>query len=117
MQRGFAAGANVAHEAFGYCARDGWVVGVCAVGQEDFEDAVIDDVVGLAEGCVEGGLAVLWVGVIDVGALLEEEFAETPVAVECGADEVEVVAERGEGGSLSEQEFDGAYVAVVGTVL
>jgi hypothetical protein len=56
------------------------------------------------------------VGAIGVGALLQQELCQAPVAVEASTIEAEIVAERAKGCAVGEQVADGADIAVVGAM-
>jgi hypothetical protein len=51
---------------------------------------------------------------VRIGAVLEQEFAELPVAMEGGRIEPEILAKRLEPFSMRDQETDGADIAEIG---
>lgn len=60
-----------------------------------------------------------WSGVsplagVHVRTVLDKEFAETPVSVEAGGVQIEVMTERGQIGTARKKKPDGADVAVIG---
>jgi hypothetical protein len=116
VQRSFALGAAIAHEAAGFDAGAGGDVGIGAGGDEHAQDEVVGEPIGSAQGRVERGFAGIRFRVIYVCSLLEEEFAEPPVAVEAGAVEAQIFAEGSESGSAAQKKFDGADVPVIGAV-
>jgi hypothetical protein len=95
----------------------GRTVGIGTVREQDTHDAIVRGALGSAEGVMQWRLATVGGCGVGIGALLEQELRETPVAVETGAAEAEVVAERVERRTIREQMPDGADIAVVGTVL
>ena len=117
VQRGFAACADVAHEAAGLHTRFGGAVGIGAVGKKHTHDAIVRDALGGAERGVQRRLACVWIGVIGVGALLQQELREPPVTMEAGSVEAEVAAERTDRCAVCQQMADGADVAIIGAVL
>lgn len=66
---------------------------------------------------MEGRFARFGFGTVDVGAALDEELAELPVAVEARGRKAEIVAERVDGSAIGQKEFNGADVAVVRAML
>lgn len=112
----FALGAAVAHEAPCFDAGAGGDVGIGSGGDEHAQDEIVIEAIGSAEGGVERGFTCVGFRVVYVRSLLEEEFAEPPVAVEAGRVEAEIFAEGSESGAVGEKKFDGADVPVVGAV-
>jgi hypothetical protein len=66
---------------------------------------------------VERSFPCAGLGVVDICALLEKEFAETPMAMVGGVVETEVVAKRTEGAATREKESDSADVSIIGAML
>ena len=113
VERGFAPGANVAHEGSGFDARLGGAVGIGAVSEQDSHDILLREA-GRGDGGVKRGFEGLGLGEVGIGSLLEEKLAELPVSVEGGSVETKVVSQRVNRFAAGEEESDGADVAVIG---
>ena len=65
---------------------------------------------------MQWGLASVGVGVIHVCALLDQEFAQAPVAVKAGAIQPKIFSKGRKRRATQEQVLDRAHVAVIRTV-
>ncbi|MEP6767042.1 MAG: hypothetical protein ABJC61_00120 [Acidobacteriota bacterium] len=103
----------VPHEAARFGPRCGHTSGIGAVREQDPDDVVLSGAIGPTEFRLERRLACVGQRMVHVGAVLEEEFAESPVATKRRAVQASIVAERFEGFPAGEQEANCAHAAVI----
>jgi hypothetical protein len=101
VQRSFALGAAVAHEGAGFDAGASGEVRIGSGGDEHSQDEVVIEAIGSAEGGMKRGFSGVGFRVVYMRSLLEEEFAEPPMAVEAGGVEAKIFSEGSESGAAA----------------
>ena len=75
MKRRFTLRSAVAHEAICCDIRHRRAIRIGTVRQKNLENPVVSRTIGLAKGCVEGRFPCIWLRIVDVSTVLDEELA------------------------------------------
>ena len=114
MKGRFTLRSAVAHEAICFDIGRRRAIRIGTVRQKHLENPVVSRAIGLAKGCVEGRFPSLWLSIVDVSTVLDEELAKLPVTVKHRSIQVEIFSKRRQGFAFGEQESHATDVAVVG---
>ena len=81
MKRRFTLRSAVAHKAICFDIGRRRAIRIGTVRQKHLENPVVSRAIGLAKGCVEGRFPCVWLRMVDISTMLDEELAKLPVTV------------------------------------
>lgn len=113
MKRRLASGAAVTHESASFGTILRYPIYIRTIGEQDFDDVVIEWTVGAAKRCMQRRLTGISQGAVCVCPVFEQVPAKLPVPMEGGGVESEVAAQRVQRGAVRYQMADGADITMI----